>query len=318
MWLTRINYMKYAKQMVIFTSILVILSLVAVGVLGLNKGIDFTGGDLMDIQFQGEVSSSQVEQATYDVLDTAPSVQAVEATGTDGETVSEFLLRTPEMTAEVREELLAALGEISPVTIVSEDNVSATVSHELTTNAIWALAIAVVLQVIYIWFRFQLKFGVTAVAALIHDVIVTFGVMALLRIQVNSTFVAAILTVLGYSMNDTIVVFDRIRENLHKRKKGEDLQELTTRSIQEVITRSLYTGVSVIMMLVALLIWGGDTLKDFTATLLIGTLAGTYSSIFVAAALWLFWEKADERNKGQKAGEGKKRRKAVARKPARA
>lgn len=307
-FLTRINYMRYAKQMLGFCIVTVVLSLVAVAVLGLNTGIDFTGGDLLDVQFQGQVSSSQVEEAAAGVLGTVPQVQQVEATGANGDQVTEFLIRTPGMTAEVREQLMTALGGLGSTTVVSETNVSATISRELTMNALLALGIAVVLQVIYIWFRFELKFGVTAVVALVHDVIITLGVMSLLQIQLNSTFVAAILTVLGYSMNDTIVVFDRIRENLHKRKKGEDLEEIATRSIQEVITRSLYTGVSVLMMLVALLIWGGATLQDFTATLLIGTIAGTYSSVCVASTLWLFWAKADE---------GKKREK-VSRKPARA
>jgi len=307
-FLTRINYMRYAKQMLGFCIVTVILSLVAVGVLGLNTGIDFTGGDLLDIQFTGQVTSSQVEQAAEGILGTVPQVQQVEAIGDNADQVTEFLIRTPEMSPEVRTQFMNAMEEISSITVVSETNVSATISRELTMNALLALGIAVLLQVIYIWFRFELKFGVTAVVALVHDVIITLGVMSLLQIQLNSTFVAAILTVLGYSMNDTIVVFDRIRENLHKRKKGEDLEELATRSIQEVITRSLYTGVSVIMVLIALLIWGGATLQDFTATLLIGTIAGTYSSVCVATTLWLFWAKADE---------GKKREK-VARKPARA
>lgn len=307
-FLTRINYMRYAKQMLGFCIVTVILSLVAVGVLGLNTGIDFTGGDLLDIQFTGQVTSSQVEQAAEGILGTVPQVQQVEAIGDNADQVTEFLIRTPEMSPEVRTQFMNAMQEISSMTVVSETNVSATISRELTMNALLALGIAVLLQVIYIWFRFELKFGVTSVVALIHDVIITLGVMSLLQIQLNSTFVAATLTVLGYSMNDTIVVFDRIRENLHKRKKGEDLEELATRSIQEVITRSLYTGVSVIMVLIALLIWGGATLQDFTATLLIGTIAGTYSSVCVATTLWLFWAKADE---------GKKREK-VARKPARA
>jgi len=307
-FLTRINYLRYAKQMLGFSIVTVILSLVAVGVLGLNTGIDFTGGDLLDIQFTGQVSSAQVEEVAEGILGTVPQVQQVEAIGENADQVTEFLIRTPEMSPSVREKLMTAFKEISSINVVSETNVSATISRELTINALLALGMAVVLQVVYIWFRFELKFGVTAVVALIHDVLITLGIMSLLQIQLNSTFVAAILTVLGYSMNDTIVVFDRIRENLRRRKKGEDLEEIATRSIQEVITRSLYTGVSVIMVLIALLIWGGATLQDFTATLLIGTIAGTYSSVTVATTLWLFWAKADE----------EKKRARVSHKPARA
>lgn len=307
--LTRVRYMRYAKPFLIFSILLVVASVVCLATLGLRMGIDFTGGDLLDLQFEGQVTSAQVEQVTYDVVGDTSQVQQVEAKAADASEVTEFLIRTPELTDEARENLMNRLNEIAPVTIVSEDTVSATVSRELTTRALLAIGIAMVLQVIYIWFRFELKFGVTAVAALIHDVIVTLGILAALRVQINSSFVAAILTLLGYSMNDTIVVFDRIRENLRKRKKGEDIEELTTRSIQEVITRSLYTGVSVLFMLLALLIWGGETIRDFVLTLLIGVIVGTYSSIFVASALWFFWKRSEENKKSSK---------VRARKPARA
>ncbi|MFZ5815104.1 MAG: protein translocase subunit SecF [Bacillota bacterium] len=308
-FLSRIRYMKYAKGWVMFSLVLTLVSLVTLLTVGLNKGIDFTGGTLLDVQFEQQLTLEQVNEAVRTALGTDNiQVQNAEVKGAEWPNASEFFIRTPELTEQQREGLEKAFAGLGNYKKISEDGVSASVSAELTQRAVLAIAIAAVLQVIYITIRFQFKFGITAVLALLHDVAITLGLMAVFRVQINSAFVAAILTVLGYSMNDTVVVIDRIRENLGKRQKGETLEEMTTRSMQEVIFRSLATGVSVQMMLIAMLIWGGDSVWDFAMTLLIGITSGTYSSIFIAAALWLFWEQWEE-----------KRRKAMGRsKPARA
>jgi len=292
-WLTRVSYMKYAKHFLVFSLITVLVSLGALMTKGLNQGIDFTGGLMLDLQFEQTVTTAQLRDGITSSLGAVdPQIQETEAKGTDKPEATEFLVRTPELTAEQKAKLFEDLKSIGAYSVISEEDVSGSVSSELTQKALLAVAIAAVLQVIYITIRFQFRFGITAVIALLHDVIITLGVLSLFQVQVNSNFVAAILTVLGYSMNDTVVVIDRIRENLHARKKGESLEEMTSRSIQEVITRSIYTGVSVQMMLVALMIWGGGTIFDFALTLLVGIIAGTYSSIFVAAALWFFWERS--------------------------
>lgn len=295
-FLTRINYMRSARYWIVFSLVLTLVSIGALGFMGLNLGIDFTGGKMLDVQYKVDLTNAQVEDVVHAVVGQNASVQEAQLKG--GETGSEWFIRTPELTEEQRTKLLDELKKAGEYTIISEDDVSGAVSGELATKAGIALAIAAVLQIIYVWFRFEFKFGITAVLALVHDLIITLGLLALMRVQINSTFVAAILTVLGYSMNDTIVVIDRIRENLKFRKKGESLEDMTTRSIQEVITRSLYTGVSVQAMLISMLVFGGDTIWDFAMTLLIGVTAGTYSSIFIASALWLFWHQwEDTRNK---------------------
>lgn len=297
-FLTRIRYMKYAKSWIMLSIVLTVASLIALFGLGLNKGIDFTGGLLLDVQFDKQVTMDQVSKAVSDAVGTSDiQVQNAEVKGAESPDASEFFIRTPELNAEQKANLLKGLEGLSTYKLISEEGVSASVSTELTERAILAIAIAAVLQVVYIWIRFQFKFGITAVLALLHDVVITLGLMAVFRVQINSAFVAAILTVLGYSMNDTVVVIDRIRENLANRRKGESLEEMTTRSMQEVITRSLFTGVSVQMMLVAMLIWGGDSIWDFAMTLLIGITSGTYSSIFIAAALWLYWQQWDDQRK---------------------
>lgn len=299
-FLTRINYMRSAKYWLVFSLVLTVISLGALGFRGLNLGIDFTGGKMIDVQYKVDLTNAQVEEIVHAVVGQNASVQEAQMKG--GEAGSEWFIRTPELNEEHRAKLLEELKKPGEYTIISEDDVSGAVSGELATKAGIALAIAAVLQIIYVWFRFEFKFGITAVLALVHDLIITLGLLALMRVQINSTFVAAILTVLGYSMNDTIVVIDRIRENLKFRKKGESLEDMTTRSIQEVITRSLYTGVSVQAMLISMLVFGGDTIWDFAMTLLIGVTAGTYSSIFIASALWLFWHQWEDTRKKKPGG----------------
>lgn len=294
-FLTRINYMRSAKYWIIFSLILTVLGIGAVVGMGLNLGIDFTGGKMLDVRFDKALTNAQVEAAVAKVVGDDNSVQEAEVKGEQGG--SEWLIRTPEMTEEKRAELMTELKTLGEPTVVGEDDVSGAVSSELATKAGLALLIAALLQVVYVSFRFEFKFGVTAVVALLHDLIITIGMLAIFQVQINATFVAAILTVLGYSMNDTIVVIDRIRDNLKFRRKGESLEAMTTRSIQEVITRSLYTGVSVQGMLIAMLAWGGDTIWDFAMTLLIGITSGTYSSIFIASALWLFWHQWEDQKK---------------------
>ncbi|MFZ5825328.1 MAG: protein translocase subunit SecF [Bacillota bacterium] len=297
-FLTRIRYMKYAKNWLVFSVVLTLASLLALGTVGLNKGIDFTGGVLMDVQFEKQLTLDEVRDSVSKAIGTGNiQVQNAEVKGAESPEASEFFIRMPELNEEQRDALSAALTELGTHKVIGEDGVSASVSSELAQRAILAIAIAALLQVIYITIRFQFKFGITAVLALLHDVVITLGLMAIFRVQINSAFVAAILTVLGYSMNDTVVVIDRIRENLNNRRRGENLEEMTTRSMQEVVTRSLFTGVSVQMMLISMLIWGGDSVWDFAMTLLIGITAGTYSSIFIAAALWLFWAQWDEKRK---------------------
>jgi preprotein translocase subunit SecF len=292
-WLMSIDYMKNAKYWLYFSVFLTIISLIGIFGLGLNKGIDFKGGLHLDIQYNSAVTQSQVSQAAEKALGTQPQVQQTE---TKGGSQSAFLVTVPELTAEQKGALLKELGAVGgEFKVVGEENVSGSVSSELTRNAVIAIAIAAVLQIIYIWIRFQFKFGITAVIALVHDVVITLGLMSLFRIEVNAPFVAAILTVLGYSMNDTVVVIDRIRENLPSRGKHETVEQLATRSIRDVITRSLYTGVSVQIMLLALMVLGGDTIRDFVTTMFIGITLGTYSSIFIASALWVFWTKYEEK-----------------------
>ena len=177
---------------------------------------------------------------------------------------------------------------VSPVKFVRTDVVGPKVSSELLSKGLLALGGAILLMLIYIWFRFELQFGLGAVAALFHDVFLTFGLITIARIEFNLTAVAALLTIIGYSMNDTVVVFDRFRENLRKYKRMP-LAEVIDMSINEMLTRTIITSMTAVLALIALAFFGGPSLYGLSVIMLFGILIGTYSSIYIAAPVILLW-----------------------------
>ncbi|GAW92702.1 protein translocase subunit SecF [Calderihabitans maritimus] len=273
------NFVGRRKLWYLLSLAVIIPGLISLFVQSLNFGIDFTGGNLLHIRFEKDVKISEVREvfAKFGLEDS--SIQAAEG--------NQFIVRTVELTEEKNDKILKALEErFGSIEVLRNEKVGAVIGRELTTNAIYALVIASLLIVIYISFRFEFLFGIAAIVALLHDVFVTLGIFSLFQIQVDGAFVAAILTIIGYSINDTIVIFDRIRENL-KMKRKESLEELVNRSIAQNLTRSINTSLTVIFALLALLFLGGETTKVFALALLIGTIAGTYSSIFTASPLWI-------------------------------
>ncbi|MGB9867260.1 MAG: protein translocase subunit SecF [Bacillota bacterium] len=252
---------------------------------GLRWGIDFTGGVLLHARFEG---SAPQENAVREVLGAQKVDQAVIQRSADGH---DLLVRMGKLSGEERQKVLDALKEkFGDFQVVRLDDISGSVSAELTRATLLALAIANGAILVYIALRFEFKFGIAAIVALIHDVLVTVGMAAVVGLEVNRTFVAALLTIVGYSINDTIVVYDRIRENLKLRKKGESLSALVNRSINESLTRSINTALTTLLAVAAIYVFGGATTKDFAFALLVGITAGTYSSIFVASPLWLSWK----------------------------
>jgi preprotein translocase subunit SecF len=297
--LTKINYMKYAKTWIALSILLTVAGMATFYFRGLNTGIDFKGGLVADVRFEKVLTQAEVTAAVKSSVGGEPTVQQAAIPGGDA-TKSEFIIRTQELTPEQQTKLFTDLATLAKFEPISEEHVSASISSELTQLGALAIAIAALLQIIYLAIRFQVKFGITAVAALLHDLVITVGLVSIFRVQVNSAFIAAILTILGYSMNDTVIVFDRIRENLRNRSKNETIEDLTTRSIQEVVTRSIYTVVTVQITLVAMLLFGGASIWDMAMTLFIGVTSGMYSSIFIAAALWLYWQKNEEKQSPKK------------------
>lgn len=270
----RWRYLFYALSLAV-----IIPGLVSLGLRGLNLGIDFTGGNLIQVQFKQPVAIEQVRKVLAEQNIGSHRVQQGEG--------NQFLLRTPELTEAENDRLLAALrSKLGAMEVLRNEKVGAVIGRELTMNAIWALLIGWALMLLYISVRFQFYFGVAALLALVHDVLVTVGFFSLFQIEVDSSFVAAILTLIGYSINDTIVIFDRIRESLKVMRKSP-LAEVINYSLNVSLVRTITTSLTVIMVLVALLLLGGETTKGFALALLVGTITGTYSSDCVASPLYL-------------------------------
>lgn len=254
---------------------------------GLNCGIDFKGGTVLELSTAPKAVNLQAVRQTLSAMDMG-DVQ-VQAFGAESSAMVRF--QTPEgakpaeVVDRVKANLRKALGE---VTFARTDVVGPKVSGELFRNGILALGLAIGLMMLYIWFRFELQFGLGAVIALFHDVLLTFGLIALAKLEFSLTTIAAILTIIGYSMNDTVVVFDRLRENLRK-YKTMPLREVIDLSINETLSRTVITGLTAILALGGLAIFGGPTLFGFSIIMMFGIALGTYSSIYVAAPVILLW-----------------------------
>jgi preprotein translocase subunit SecF len=272
---------------------LMVLAIVLWVVMGLNFGIDFLGGttirtestqaldvgayrEALNALNLGDVSITQVFDPSFAA---DQNVAMVRISAIDG---------TEAVTPEVIEQVKAALTAIDPpVKFVSIESVGPKVSGELVWTAVMAMVAASIGILAYIWLRFEWQFAVGGVLALIHDVFITIGIFALFQLKFDLTIVAALLTILGYSINDTVVVFDRLRENLRK-YKTMPLRDVMNLSVNETLSRTLMTSVTTLIALLALLIWGGDVIRGFAFAIFVGVLLGTYSSVDVAKNIVLF------------------------------
>ena len=245
-------------------------------------GVDFTGGSLIQVRFDAPMDVAVLRAALGGAQ--APPITEF---GED----NEFVIRAPiaedrsitEVADEIESDLAAALGA-EAFDVVRTEAVGAKVGEELQLQALYAVLFSFVLTLMYLAMRFELRFGLAAVIATLHDILITLGFLAAFRVEIALPTVAAILTILGYSLNDTIVVFDRIRENLHKKgARKRDQIELVNESINETLPRTILTSGTTLAVLMALLILGGAVIRDFTVVLILGVIVGTYSSIFVAS-----------------------------------
>lgn len=279
----------------LLSALVLIPGIISIIVQGFNLGIDFTGGTLLDLKFSRPVTVSEVREALkINQLDNS-MIQL--ATTAQSQASPDVFIRTPVLTDEVRQATIANLQQkLGACTVLREEKVGAIIGSELTRNAFLALVAAWALMIAYIAYRFEFKFAVSGIAAIVHDMIVVLGLFSLLHREIDASFVAALLTIAGYSINDTIVIFDRIRENLKTHRKTETLQELVNRSIWQTMTRSIYTVSTVLFATAALFFFGGESTKNFSLALLIGFISGAYSSIFNASPIWVTWkEYADKK-----------------------
>lgn len=287
-----------SKRYVLFTlSLVVILAgLASIAVQGFNLGIDFTGGTMIDLKFAKPVTVAEVREVLKDFKMENSVVQLAGTQKTDA--ASNVLIRTHVLNEAERKAVLEGFAtKLGKYDIMRIEKVGATIGSELAREAIIALVLSWLIMIAYISYRFEFRFGVAGIVALIHDVLVVLGMFSILQKEIDASFVAALLTIVGFSINDTIVIFDRIRENLKSMKKGEAILQMVDRSIWQTMTRSIYTSLTVLFATASLYFLGGETTKNFSLALMIGFVAGTYSSIFVASPIWVMWKQRDERKR---------------------
>jgi preprotein translocase subunit SecF len=286
--LPHFNFMGWRRFWVWFSIILSVLTIGLLAVRGLNFGIDFAGGKLVQVQIVSTPSIAQVREA----LD-AGNFPAATIQNYGGP--SEFLIRlgandpqvqTPMAEQRVKAALEAKLGatELRRVEFVGPQ-----VGGELRVQGALAMLFATLGILVYVWFRFELRYGLGAILALVHDVVLTIGIMSLLQTEVTLTVLAAILTLIGYSLNDTIVIFDRIREN-RQRFPNQKLTEVLNLSVNQTMSRTIMTVSTTLLVLCMLYFFGGEVIHDFSMVLIVGIVLGTYSSVFVASPVLLLLE----------------------------
>lgn len=275
---------------------------------GFNLGIDFRGGTSILVEAPGEINLEALRSLGGRAQEGDVEVQGTTCRPVDAPPYCAILNfeTSPDQAATV-EQIRAGLNAVAEnARIANVDSVSAKVSEELFSGGLIALGLAILLMLIYIWFRFEWQFGLGGVMALFHDVILTLGLFSIFRFEFTLTIIAALLTIIGYSMNDTVVVFDRLRENLRKYKKMP-LGELVDLSLNETLSRTIITGCTALFALIGLLYVGGEALSGFAIAMIFGIVIGTYSSIYVAAPAILLWgvkrgREGDARGAPQTAG----------------
>lgn len=282
----------------IISLIIIIPGIFSMCTRGFNFGIDFTGGTIIDLKFDQPVTITQVRDSLRPYgLDSSMIQLSGETSGVESST--DVMIRTTDLEENDRKAVMASIKEsVGNYQVMREEKVGATIGGELIMNAVMALLISWVLIILYVAYRFEMRFGIAAILALVHDILIVLSIFSFTQKQVDSSFVAALLTIVGYSINDTIVIFDRIRENLKLHfRKGGDVFELVNRSVYQTLTRSLYTVFTVMFTTFALYFFGGETTKDFAFALLVGFASGCYSSIFIAGPLWVFFRNRAEAKK---------------------
>ncbi len=280
---TNINFMSKRVPAIILSLIVMAISIGALVTKGLNFGIDFTGGTLIEVGYAESVELSKVREALAGDFSDAQ----VQHFGSSKDVMIRIAPREGENSAALSSRVLTQLQQTGDVEMRRVEFVGPQVGEELTEQGGLALLYAIIGILIYVYFRFQWQFSLGSVAALVHDVIITLGLFSIIQMEFDLTVLAALLAVIGYSLNDTIVVFDRIRENFRKMRKGTP-EDVMNASINQTLSRTIMTGVTTLLVLLALYILGGEVIHAFAFALIAGIVVGTYSSIYIASAVALY------------------------------
>lgn len=277
--------MENAKKTAFISIVLVLASLVLLFTRGLNYGIDFAGGTIIQVQYEGVAPIAEVRKIV------SSNKKYAGATVTKFGSDSEIVIRTKEASKSIKggakvevQEMLASTGKFK---IRRVDLVGPAVGDELKTKGLMSMLLSILGILIYLSFRFEWRFALASVVALVHDVTIALGALALFQVEVNLPILAAILTILGYSLNDTVIVFDRIREGIRSMKLA-DLAEVIDESVTRTLSRTTLTSLTTFFVVLTLFLFGGEIIHGFSFTLLVGVVVGTYSSIFVASPI-LMW-----------------------------
>ena len=279
-------FLKYYKAFYILSLVLIIISFFSLFTKGLNLGIDFKGGTVIEMQFNKEFSASKIRQS---LLSQNLGDVKVKEFGNNKSFLAVLEKKSGESNfiPSIKSNLEKNLNE--NINFRRVEMVGPKISSELTKSGIYAVLIALILMLFYIWLRFEWQFSLGSILALCHDVLLTLGAFSLIGFEFNLSIIAAVLTIVGYSMNDTVVIYDRIRENL-KKDEQTDLKELINISVNETLPRTLKTSITTLLALIAIYFFGGEILKGFSFALIWGVIVGTYSSIFVASPLILIFK----------------------------
>lgn len=287
---TKFDFLGKKKYFIAFSSVMVVLSLVSLATRGLRYGVDFAGGTVVQLKFDKPVETEQIRAALRNVVAGSPTVQSFGSS-------NEYIIQTEQSTEDleglskkVRDGLSVALGD-PKAEVRRVEMVGPKVGSDLRKKGALAVLVSMLGILLYCWFRFEFSFSAGGVLALFHDILVTLGAISLLGLEFDLTGLAAILTIAGYSINDTIVIFDRVRENLRKTAGKGDLETVMNKSVNETLSRSVLTVGTVLLIAVALFFLGGPVLHNFAFTMLVGVAYGCYSSIYIASPIALSIER---------------------------
>lgn len=278
----KIKVVKNSNKFFVFSAVIILVCLGSIFTRGFNLGIDFAGGTIIQIDLHTKFKTSDVKEIINEYDKTADITYL-------GSNKQQVAISTKlDLNEQQRNDIFKKFQDkynIEQEDLLAIDNVDASIGKEMQSQMFIASIITVLCILVYITFRFEFWFGITAIAALVHDLIVVLGVYSIFQVQVNASFIAAILTILGYSINDTIVVFDRVRENRSK-YASDDLVALVDDSINQTLTRSINTTLTTLIAITPLFILGGASIKEFIFPLLVGFIFGVYSTIFISTTLW--------------------------------
>lgn len=280
--MTNIDFMKHRKFALTLSLVLVIASLVLLFTKGLNLGIDFTGGNVIQTEFDTRPDIAEVRNVISSIVAKGAMIQNFGEKG--------IIIRTNEDTEESRENVVKALTAKYPgMKVTGFEKVGPVVGGELRRQAFIGVTIALVAILIYITLRFQFRFAVVSVVPLVHDVIIALGFFSITQMEIGSSFIAAILTIVGYSLNNTIIILDRVRENWGTLSR-EGIVNLVNKSLNQTLARTINTTLTTLFPVIALCVWGGPVLMAFSYAMLVGMIAGTWSSMMVATGLLCEWQ----------------------------